>query len=169
MSYTEIRSREGMPFGGMPTDTLLYKLEETDPRLVAAAGRRDASRGPADAYDGYVRGEIIDWTPDAAWLESDHQRRDPAVSRLVLNNHFNGTRGFRPELPRHPELFVGFTGSDPRGATNDPRFDRARGFVAAHAADFTARMGNNDDNALAQRPWTGQSLSYSMKEVFRRE
>jgi hypothetical protein len=165
MSYTEINSREGLPDGGMPYDVILRKLEETDADLVEEVRGTDEFYDLRDEYDGYARSEIIDWSPDAPFLESDHPSRDPAVSRSRLNLQYNGTRGSHPELPRHPELFYGFTGNDPRGMGTDPRFDQMRGAITSRAADLTVRMGNNDDFALAERPWTNQSISYGMKDL----
>ena len=121
-----------------------------------------------DDYTNYVRSEIVDWAPDAPAFEADHPRRDPAMSRSILNLHYNGTRGSEPYLPRHPELFIGFTGNDPRGASTDPRFDVMRGHITARAANLEASMLDSDDNFEAERPWTGQSFSYSMKELHRR-
>jgi hypothetical protein len=198
MSWTEVNMREGLPDGGMPYETILWRMEETDPALVAAvrhmgssmsdwrasgpggAGRAGGPGGPAsyaggdytaggyDDYDDYARAEIIDWAPNAPYLESDHQRRDPSLSRSQLNLRVNGNRGSYDYLPQHPELYIGFTGNDPRGATNDPLLNQARGHANARAETITARMGDNDDNHLAERPWTNQSISYGMKEVHRR-
>lgn len=168
MSYTEINAREGLPDGGMPYDVILRKLEETDMDLVNEVRGADPLHDIRDDYDSYARAEIVDWTPDAPYLESDHPRRDPAISRSTLNLRYNGTRGSHPELPRHPEMFYGFTGNDPRGASTDPRFDEVRGHVTSRAGDLAVRMGNNDDFALAERPWTNQSISYGMKELHRR-
>jgi hypothetical protein len=168
MSGTEIRQREGMAYGGMPHDELLYKLEETDPELIRDVAGNDEYRLPDSAYNEYVRAEIIDRTPDAPAFEYDHARRDPALSRSILNLRYNGTRGSNPELPRHTELFYGFTGNDPRGADTQPRFDVVRGHMNARAAGLTVRMGDNDMNHVAERPWTGQSISYGMKEIHRR-
>lgn len=168
MSESEIRHRGGLGFGGMPHDTLLRKLEETDPALVARVRGADGSRAPDD-YDDYARGEIVDWGPDAPFLESDQTRRDAGLSRSMINLRYNGTRGSDPTQFRNPEFFYGFTDRDPRGTGNDPRFDHARGHLAARAGGLVARMGKNDDNHLAERPWTGQSISYAMKEVHRRQ
>ena len=168
MSYTEIRHREGMPYGGMPYDVILEKLEETDQELVEQVRGYDSIRNFEDNYGDYVRSEIIDWSQDAPFLESDHTRRDPGLSRSILNLHYNGTRGSRPELPRHPEMFYGFTGNDPRGTSNNPRFDELRGHITARAANMAVRMGDNDDNHIAERPWTAQGISYGMKEAQRR-
>jgi hypothetical protein len=168
MSYTEINDEKGMRHGGMPYDAILGKLEETDPELVDAVSGRDKFDDIEDAYGNATRAEIIDWAPDAPVLESDHPRRDPAWSRSALNLRYNGTRGSHYELPQHPELFIGFTGDDPRGVTNDPRFDQIRGHITARAANLEARMGNNDDNTIAERPWTAQSQSYAMKELHKR-
>lgn len=168
MSYTEVRTRGGLQYGGMPHDVILKKLEETDPGLVGEIRGLDEFHAMGDNYDDYVRSEIIDWSPDKPYLESDQPRRDPALSRSILNLHYNGTRGNFPELPRHPELFYGFMDKDPRGTNNTPRFEQIRGQMTSRAADLTVRMGDNDDHALAERPWTGQSISYDMKEIQRR-
>jgi hypothetical protein len=161
--------REGLDYGGMPYDEILFRLEETDPDLVGQVRGYDEFHDVESDYDNYVRSEIVDWTPDAPYLESDQPRRDPAWSRSMLHLRYNGTRGSNPELPRHPELFYGFTGNDPRGADVDnPRFDQVRGHITARAAELTVRMGDNDDFHLAERPWTNQSISYARKEIHRR-
>jgi len=168
MSWTEYRSREGLPYGGMPYDVVLDKLEETNPELVDDVRGRDEFHDIEDEYNDYARGEIIDWRPDVPFLESDQPRRDPALGRSILNLRYNGTRGSNPELPRHPELFYGFTDQDPRGVVNDPRFEQVRGHITARAGELTVRMGNNDDHQEAERPWTNQSISYGKKEIMRR-
>jgi hypothetical protein len=168
MSGSEINDIEGLNFGSLPYDRILEKLEETDPDLVDEVRGYDEFHDLEGEYGDYVRAEIIDWTPDAPFLESDHTRRDPAISRSRLNILYNGTRGSQPELPRHPELFYGFVGNDPRGVDNTPRFDEVRGHITARAANLTVAMGDNDDHALYERPWTGQSISYGMKELHRR-
>jgi hypothetical protein len=190
MSYTEVNMREGLPYGGMPYETSLWRMEETDPALVRRAranrpdvlthadlqpygngdGDDDASEAfdDGDGYDGYVRAEIIDRTPDPAYMESDHQRRDPSLSRSQINVRYNGNRGNYDYLPLHAEIFYGFTDNDPRGAQLDPLLNEARGQMTARAETVTVRMGDNDDNHIAERPWTAQSISYGMKEVQRR-
>jgi len=102
MSWTEIRHREGFNYGSLPYDALTEKLEETDPDLVSEVRGLDEFHDLEDDYKNYARSEIIDWAPDAPYLESDHPVRDPSTSRSILNLHYNGTRGFSPELPRHP-------------------------------------------------------------------
>ena len=64
-----------MPFGGMPADALLHKLEETDPELIEEVRGFDEFHDVADDYGNYARSEIVDWTPDTPFLESDHTRR----------------------------------------------------------------------------------------------
>lgn len=145
-------------------DEVLYKMEETDPELVSEVHGEDEFREVDEEYGNYARSELIDTAPDPAYFESDHARRDPAWSRSLLNLRYNGTRGSSPELPRHEGLYIGFLGNDPRGVVNDPRFDVMRGHISARAANLTSRMGNNDDNSIAERPWTGQSLSFSKKK-----
>ncbi len=168
MSWTEINHSKGIRSGGMPYDRILEKLEETDPALVDDVRGYDMFHDIEDEYKNYVTDEIIDWTPDAPYLESDQTRRDPALSRGILNLHLNGTRGSRPELPRHPELFYGFTGNDPRGAVNDPRFDQVRGHITGRVGDLTVRMQDSDSNHIAESPWTNQAISYGKKEIQRR-
>ena len=174
MSYTEINHKKGMPYGGMPYDALLQKLEETDPALVSGVTGHDEFYDLEEAHHNYVRAEIIDRTPDNTYLESDHHRRDPSLSRGMLNLRYNGTRGSDYELPQHPELFLGFTGNDPRGRTNDPRLDKARAHGEARARNYEVRMGQNvghggaDGFQIAERPWTGPSREYAKKEIHRR-
>src|SRR3990172_4982502 len=168
MSWTEINHSKGIRSGGMPYDRILEKLEETDPALVDDVRGYDLFHDIEDEYKNYATDEIVDWTPDAPYLESDQTRRDPALSRGILNLHLNGTRGSRPELPRHPELFYGFTGNDPRGAVNDPRFDQVRGHITGRVGDLTVRMQDSSDFHLAESPWTNQAISYGKKEIQRR-
>jgi hypothetical protein len=172
MSWTEINQERGMPFGGMPYDEILYKLEETDPELVADVRGDDPFFDIEDDYDQYARAEIIDRAPDDTFLESDHTRRDPALSRTVLNLRHAGGRGPNDyRLPQHPELFLGFTGNDPRGVDNQPRLDKLRAQTVARAREREVRMGHNvghGDFVEADRPWGGAAMEYDKKEVQRR-
>lgn len=172
MSYTEINQERGMPFGGMPYDALLHKLEETDPDLIAEVRGDDPFFDVEDHYDEYARAEIIDRSPDDIFLESDHARRDPATSRTVLNLRHAGGRGPNDyRLPQHPELFLGFTGNDPRGADTQPRLDQVRAQTIARAREREVRMGHNvghGDFIEADRPWGGTALEYDKKEMQRR-
>ena len=158
-----------MAFGGMPHKTLMLKLEETDPASVDEVRGLDEFHDMEDDYNDYARGEIVDWGPDAPFLESDQTRRDASLSRSMINLRYNGTRGSDFLLPSKPELFYGFTDKDPRGTGIDPRFDIARDHMMARAGGLTARMGNNNDHHLAESPWTGQAISFAMKEVHRRQ
>jgi hypothetical protein len=158
MAYSESRIKEGMPFGGIPYDNILYKLEET---------RNDTSN-IEDEYDNYARSTIIDWGPDPIFHESDQTRRDPSLSVSTLNLRYNGTRGSEPDLPRHPEIFYGFMGDDPRGSENNPRMDLMAQQLTSRAPNLIVRMGDNDDNHIAERPWTNQDISRDMKNIHRR-
>jgi len=160
-----VENHRGNDYGSMPMDALLHKLEETDPSLVDEVRDRDEFRN--DDYDDYARGEIIDWSPDSPVFESDHARRDPALSRTRLNLRYNGTRGTAPDV-RHPDLFIGFTGNDPRGVDNTPRFDLLRDQNTSRLGLLTVRMGDNDDNAVVERPWTAQAFSKGMQERLKR-
>ena len=42
MSWTEVNMREGLPDVGMPHETILWRMEETDPELVRMARARRA-------------------------------------------------------------------------------------------------------------------------------
>lgn len=175
--FREIAATDEMPYGGIPYSKILPKYEVTNPNLIKTgidAGINSiygsdsnylssANIHDESPYENYARSEIIDWSPDAPLFESDHARRDPAYSKSVINLRYNGNRGNTSDIPRHPELFIGFTGNDPRGSTNDPRMDQFRGFMNANAANLQVRMGNNDDNHIVERPWTNQSISYDKK------
>jgi len=172
MSYTEIRQEGGMPYGGMPHDALLYKLEETDPELVREVRGDDPFFDMETYHKDYVRAEIIDRTPDDVYLESDHPRRDPALPRSILNLRYSGGRGPNDyRLPQHPELFLGFTGNDPRGRDTQPRLDKVRAHTIARARNKEVRMGHNVGHGgfiEADRPWGGMAAEYDKKEMQRR-
>lgn len=157
---------------GMPLEEILYKLEETDPDLLAEVRGDDDFYDPEDDYNDYTRAEIIDRAPDDTFLESDHARRDPATSRTMLNLRHSGGRGPNDHrLPQHPEMFMGFTGNDPRGVVNQPRFDKFREHTASRAREREVRMGHNvghGDMVEADRPWGGDAMSYDMQEAKRR-
>ena len=158
--HTTVNERKGLRYGGMPHSALLKKMAVT-------RAPEDEDEDPADVTNAYIRSEIIDRSPDPPAMESDTIRRDPGFSKRLLNLRHNGTPGSRPELPRHPEMFYGFTDNDPRGAGTDPRFDKMRAHLATRAANLEVSMGNNDDNAINESPWTGQSISFALKHVLK--
>lgn len=159
---TDVKSRRGMPYGGMPRAAMLEKLEVSPGDDF---GFSDGLTGIP--HKDYMVGEILDRTPDKGFVASDAARRNPQHSRSILNLHYNTTRGSTSELPRHPDLFIGFTGNDPRGVQNIPRFDKARGHMTARFRQLEPRMGHSvghdggDGEAphqVAERPWTGPAL-----------
>jgi hypothetical protein len=167
----EIGIADDMPYGGMPYDKIIPRYEITAmtqrPPINALNENFISPRNANDLspYEDYARAQIIDWSTEAPIFESDQIRRDPSYSRSAINLRYNGNRGNTGDLPRHPELFIGFTGNDPRGVANDPRLDQFRDFMVSHASNIEPRMGKNDDNQLAERPWTNQSLSYDKKYI----
>ena len=163
---SDVRTKQALPYGGIPYDLIAKHYEQTNPELIAESKyTNEYGSDPHSEYDNYVRAEIVDWSPDVPYFESDHARRDSSLSKSQLNLRYNGTRGSRPALPRHPELFYGFVENDPRGALLEPRLDNIRGFMSSQAANLTVRMGDNDDSGETERPWTGQAISYGMKYV----
>lgn len=167
-----------MSYGEIPYDKYLPKFEKTpmqnykqqySDNTYAIIGNEDElsvnNMYDNDPYKNYAMNEIINWTGDDPLFESDHARRNPSQSKMAINMRYNGTTGNTTNLPKHPELFYGFTGNDSRGVVNDPRFDQLRGFVTAHAINVEPSMGKNDDNQISERPWTSQSISYDKKYV----
>jgi hypothetical protein len=153
---------DDMPYGGIPYNKILPKFEITANENGADMVTNLNDKNP---YNDYVRSEIVNWGPDAPLFESDHVGRDPGQSRGKINLMYNGNRGNTADLPRHPEMFIGFTGNDPRGATNDPRLEQMRGFLTAHAGNLQVSMGTNDTNHIAERPWTNQAISYDKQYI----
>lgn len=160
------RARAG---GGVPADAILRKMEVTGgDDFVESDG---LTGNPAKDY---MVAEIIDRTPVQGYLEQDAPRRNPQNSRSQLNLRYNMTRGSSAELPRHPDLFVGFTGNDPRGAENTPRFEEARRHMVARFQRMAPLMGRSSghgggraDSAtgdvegpeqVADRPMSGPAL-----------
>lgn len=172
-SWSQLTNLKGMPYGGMPADSILVKLEETDPAALAAIGAARGFGGPAEGFSGYDYkdyqiGEMLDRTLEQPFLASDSAHRDPSRSRSKLNLQYNGTRGGSGVLPRHPELFLGFTGNDPRGADNTPRFDKMRSQMEHRARNLEVHMGGNvghDGHQEAERPWTGPAIQRARVEL----
>ena len=154
-----------MSYGGIPLGELVHKLEETPPDLVAA------ERGGAveDDYNTFARKAIVDRSPDTPYLDSDQPRRNAALSRIKIHQRTNGGRGTAE--PKHPDLFVGFTGNDPRGRENIPLFNKARDHTYTRARGHETRMGRSvghGDFMDTSRPWGGVSMMYDKKEMQRR-
>jgi hypothetical protein len=153
---------------GAAIDALIHKLEETDPDLVADVHGDDGFHTVEGEYNSYCREEIVDRQPDAPFAESDHARHDTAHSRSMINLRYNGTRGSSGKGPSHPDLFVGFTGNDPRGVDNTPRLDEVRRQMGARAGRMQVQMTDNAISGEADRPWSGAAISYGMKEIQKR-
>lgn len=161
--------QKGMPYGGMPRDSILLKLEETDPELFPS---RLGDGLTGDPVKNFMVGEILDRRSVPGFLESDEARRNPQISRETLNMRYGGTRGSEPDLPRNPEFFYAFLGNDPRGADTQPRFDELRRHTMHRAGNLQVAMGDNvgyggwthpdgtveADHQVAERPWTGPAM-----------
>lgn len=147
-----------MAYGGMPYDELLKKMEETDPELQARV-LGEGYRPAEEDYEDYVRAEIVDRAPEATYLESDHARREATLPRTVLNLRHSGGRGPNDHrMSTHPELFVGFTGNDPRGVVNQPRMGAVKAHTAARMKGQEPRMGKSaawGEEIEIERPWGG--------------
>ncbi len=106
--------------GLIPTDEYLRKIEENN-----------IPEDP-DAYEKYIRQQLVDFRPDAPFFESD-QPRDPSDrgsgngSKERLSLRYEGTRsGVSPDLPDGTFLDHEFMERDPRGTQNMPDFAAAR-------------------------------------------
>ena len=157
-------TRRDTHYGGIPHAEILKKMEETD----MYEGDDYDDNSVEYRYNAYARSEIIDKNPDAPFFEADKTRRDPSRSLNKLNLQYNATRGNSAEIPTHPEMFLGFTDPDPRGVVNDPRLDKAREYVSGmKAARLQIPMGNNDENHIADEPWTAQAIQRGKQETFK--
>jgi hypothetical protein len=145
--------------GGMPQGALLSKFEAT-----ADGGELNGE----EAYRAFARGEAVDRRLDKPFLESDAPRGggQARYSRGFLNQRYNGagTRG-SGLTPSHPDLFLGFTGSDPRGASNTPRFDQMRKHMMARIGNHAVRMGDNSVDVQQSTPWTGIAFQNDMQKA----
>lgn len=159
---------KGMPYGGMPADSILQKLEVTDLAYLPPGrqmGGQDSFTGLEEKDDAISA--LLDRRPDPGFLAAGEATRNPQRSREAINLRYNGTRGSHGDLPRHSEMFVGFTGDDPRGAQTDPRFEQMREQMTHRMNQLVPQMGENVGHGggeygeayqEAERPWTGPSL-----------
>ncbi len=106
--------------GTIPYDEYLRKIQQTN------------LHEDPDQYEKYVRGQLVDYRPDAPFFESD-QTRDPNDrgsgfgSRERLSLRHSGARSEEePYLPDGTFLDHEFTERDSRGTQNMPDFDAAR-------------------------------------------
>lgn len=155
MSFLEVRNR-GLPYGSIPYQELLNKLEETN-----------MNEEPEDIelkYDNYMRSELIDRSLEVPYLEADKTRRDSSLSKSIINLRYNGSRG-EYEHPQHPELFVGFMDSDTRGLDNNPRMDQYQQQISTRMPNLEVRMGHNNTDTDHQSPWTNQSLGQCRRDI----
>lgn len=155
MSFLEVRDR-GLPYGGMPYQELLNKLEETD--------MNETMEDIETNYNNYIRSEIIDRTLDKPFLESDKTRRDGSLSKSIINLRYNGARG-EYEHPQHPELFYGFMDQDTRALDNNPRMDQYQQQIATRMPNLEIRMGHNCTDNDHESPWTNQSLGQCRRDI----
>lgn len=156
MSYLyDVRNR-GLPYGGINDLELLKKIEETDMEKEDDEYQID--------YNNYIKGEIIDWTQDKPFLESDKTRRDTSLGKSILNLRYVGTRG-ELDRPNHSEMFINFMDSDPRSLDNNPRFDQYKQQINTRESILKVNMGHNDDNHISERPRSNQSLIKARQQL----
>lgn len=153
MSYLE-RSK-GLPYGSIPYEEILSKLEETDMSM---------STEPEINYNNYIRSELVDYSLDKPFLEYDTIKRDGTTSKIALNLRYNGSRGSY-DYPKHPDLFIGFMDADPRGVENLPRMDQYKEQINKRMPNLEIRMGHNSDQHECERPWTNQSLNNCRRDL----
>lgn len=157
MSYLYEVNNRGLPYGGIPDIELIKKMEETDMKKV------DDEDYSID-YNNYIRSEIIDWSQDKPFLESDKTRRDTSLGQSVLNLRYVGTRG-ELDRPSHPEMFLSFMDQDPRGIDNNPRFDNYQDQISTRMPNLEIRMGNNNSSHTSERPRSNQSLDLARRNL----
>ena len=164
----EYNTRERLHYGSIPYDQIVKKYEETDMDDAEHDPDRYNDNNVDYAANSYIRKEIIDRNPDVPFFESDKVKRDPSRAWNKLNLQYNATRGNSAELPTHPEMFMGFTDKDPRGVSNDPRLEKSRMYLSGgKAARIQVSMGNNDDNNIAERPWSAQDEMRDKQAMFK--
>lgn len=129
-------------FGTIPNDEYFRKIEQFD--------MREDPMG----VENYMRGQLIDYRPDAPFLESD-QKRDPSDrgsgygSRERLSLRYTGARTEEePYLPDGTFLDHEFMERDPRGTQNLPDFNKAREQKLARAAFI--KFSNDDDLSVPE-------------------
>lgn len=113
-------------YGTIPDDEYLRKIEETN--LPEFGHNQDMYQSGLDDYELYIRKQLVDFRPDAPFLESD-QIRDPNDrgsgfgSRERLSIRHAGARSEElPDLPDGTFLDHEFMEKDPRGVQNLPDF-----------------------------------------------
>ena len=128
--------------GTIPYDEYLRKIQQTN------------LREDPDQYEKYVRGQLVDYRPDAPFFESD-QTRDPndrgsgygSKERLALR-HSGARSEEEPYLPDGTFLDHEFMERDPRGTQTAPDFNEARKQRTARAQFI--KLYNDDDYSVPE-------------------
>lgn len=108
------------------------------------------------------RGTLQDFRPDQAVFESDLTRRDyQSSSRIRLRE--SGSRGDNPE---HPEIFIGFTDRDPRGAMLDPDYKQLTNQAWARRRFIEAKMYNDDDHSVPSQGIHPAKMQHLIKHSY---
>ncbi len=136
------RELSGGDFGTIPYDEYFRKIEQFD--------MREDPMG----VENYMRGQLVDFRPDAPFFESD-QKRDPSDrgsgfgSTERLNLRYHGARSEEdPYLPDGTFLDHEFMERDPRGTQNLPDFNKAREQRMARGAFI--KFSNDDDYSVPE-------------------
>jgi len=158
MSYRKFLTTEDLNHGTIPYRELLRKYETTE---------FPDSGNDRYSYELYARSELKKKDFDAPFTQADIPNRDPGYSRSKLNERYYGSRGSNND-PRHQEIFLGFMGPDNITSDGQMRLSQFQRQTAARANRYQATMGQNADRQEADRPWSGQSISYDKKKMLDR-
>ena len=138
-------------------DELLKKMETTSMR-----------GGPT--YDDYARSELMDWGPDAPFLDSDQRQDNTSVSTSMLNLRYKGSRGSAPAGPRNAEAVLDFREAEGAYVESlETQMHQLRTQMEPRIRGLTIRMGDNTSHQQSERPWSGREIDVAMQEVRKRQ
>ena len=154
MQYVEgIQTRfgQGGNLGGLPREYVARKYEST------------CLYEPQDLLYEFQRNVLRDNTPEAPTLESDMPRYDHG-SRNLMNVQYGGSRS--KVRPDHPEIFIGNTTRDERGANTKPN-------MALYKKGLEYRMKYKDlksdatsDQTVAAPVWSTPAINAAKRSTW---
>jgi hypothetical protein len=140
MGHRIIRSKET---GTIPREILEKKFEYTD--FDEDDERTDKYMRRSARYNG----------PDSILWESDMPRRSAATNVGLLNLRLNGSLGTKADQ-NHSEMFLGFTGHDPRGTSDLPDHTIIADHMRMRGKEYVKSMPLD----LAENTLDGGGLNY---------
>ncbi len=141
-----------LPYGEMPDEALMAKFESTN----------DGST--EYDYHYFARNNLKDRRPDNATFAHEEPRKSISNKGYLNLVHYGGRGG--DESPAHPEIFTGFTETEPRRTATDPDYNELR-LQHDSRMRFVRWDNGNSDHSISDGRWRDNQIRDAKKQMFK--